>query len=144
MEKLSPRDPLDRTTVNLSQAPSSGHVCDWGINQRAAPVPSAIPDEEGQEEQEEESAEENQPQDDSDEELEYDSNSEADSGDEDIPDVQQLQINSSELSEDASVSSDSDNSESAQEIPSPLSFMVGRPTRSGRMPQPSVKAREML
>ena len=103
-----------------------------------------IPDEEGQEEQEEESAEENQPQDDSDEELEYDSNSEADSGDEDIPDVQQLQIKSSELSEDASVPSDSDNSESAQEIPSPLSFMVGRPTRSGRIPQPSVKAREML
>ena len=68
MEKLSPRDPLDRTTVNLSQAPSSGHVCDWGINQRAPPVPP-IPDEEGQEEQEEESAEENQPQDDSDEEL---------------------------------------------------------------------------
>ena len=98
-----------------------------------------IPDEEGQEEQEEESAEENQPQDDSDEELEYDSNSEADSGDEGIPDVQQLQINSSELSEDASVSSDI-----GKEIPSPLSFMVGRPTRSGRMPQPSVKAREML
>ena len=140
MEKLSPRDPLDRTTVNLSQAPSSGHVCDWGINQRAPPVPSAHSRwRRSRRARRRESAEENQPQDDSDEELEYDSNSEADSGDEDIPDVQKLQNNSSELSEDASVSSDI-----GKEIPSPLSFMVGRPTRSGRMPQPSVKAREML